>query len=218
MACTMRATYLPWYDEATEGRGLLHTGIAYSYRDAQDDQVQFEAKPEAHLGEYVVNTGAITGVDHYHLLGLEAALVYGPFSAQAEYYSTWVDRPGAEELNFQGMYVYFSYFLTGENRSYKRSTGVFDRVKPYENFFRVRDCDGNVRTGKGAWELAYRYSYLDLTDDNIAGGMASDHTLGVNWYLNPYTRVMFNYVNSGVTRAGTLGHIDVLETRVQIDY
>jgi len=218
MACTMRLTFLPWYDEATEGRGLLHAGIAYSYRDAQDDQVQFRARPEAHLGEYVVNTGAITGVDHYHLLGLETALVYGPFSAQAEYYKTWLDRPGAADLEFQGMYVYFSYFLTGEHRPYKRSTGAFDRVKPYENFFRVRDSDGGVHTGLGAWEVAYRYSYLDLADGNITGGMASDHTVGVNWYLNPYTRLMFNYVNSAVTRGGMLGDIDVYEMRAQIDF
>ncbi len=30
-ALTMCTTFLPWYDEATEGRGLLHTGVAYSY-------------------------------------------------------------------------------------------------------------------------------------------------------------------------------------------
>ena len=32
--CTMRATYLPWYDEASGGRGLLHTGLDYAYRSA----------------------------------------------------------------------------------------------------------------------------------------------------------------------------------------
>ena len=32
MALTMRATWLPWYDECTEGRGLWHLGLGYSYR------------------------------------------------------------------------------------------------------------------------------------------------------------------------------------------
>ena len=31
---TMRATYLPWYDEASGGRGLLHLGVDYAYRSA----------------------------------------------------------------------------------------------------------------------------------------------------------------------------------------
>ena len=57
-----------------------------------------------------------------------------------------------------------SYFLTGENRPYNRKMGVFDRVKPYEDFFRVRTCDGNVATGRGAWEVAYRFSYIDMLD------------------------------------------------------
>ena len=38
----MRATWLPWYDEATEGRGLIHTGVAYSHRDAFDNQFDRE--------------------------------------------------------------------------------------------------------------------------------------------------------------------------------
>jgi phosphate-selective porin OprO/OprP len=41
MAVTMRGTYLPWYDEATDGRGLLHLGVGYSYRDMDDDVVRF---------------------------------------------------------------------------------------------------------------------------------------------------------------------------------
>lgn len=32
-AVTMRTTWLPWYDEATEGRGLFHLGLAYSHRE-----------------------------------------------------------------------------------------------------------------------------------------------------------------------------------------
>ena len=60
------------------------------------------------------------------------------------------------------MYAYVSYFLTGENRPYDRKLGVFDRVRPYEDFFRVRTDDGSIETGWGAWELAYRFSYIDI--------------------------------------------------------
>ena len=50
----------------------------------------------------------------------------------------------------------------------------------------------------GAWEIAYRFSYNDMLDNltNKGAGQATDHTFGLNWYLNPYTRVMWNYVVS----------------------
>ena len=41
---------------------------------------------------------------------------------------------------------------------------MFDRVKPYEDFFHVRTCDGCTATGRGAWEVAYRFSYIDMLD------------------------------------------------------
>jgi phosphate-selective porin OprO/OprP len=104
--------------------------------------------------------------------------------------------------------------------------GCFDRVRPYENFFRVRDESGCVQTGRGAWEVAYRYSYLDLADSLTASGngTCSDHTLALNWYLNPFTRLMLNYVLSDVDRFGANntfrpdGLIHTFQTRVAIDF
>ena len=119
-----------------------------------------------------------------------------------------------------------SYFLTGENRPYNRKMGVFDRVKPYENFFRVRTCDGNAATGRGAWEVAYRFSYIDMLDGLTmkGAGMATDHTFGLNWYLNPFTRVMFNYVHSidtyniAANTRVTGGNLDIFEMRFAMDF
>jgi len=105
---------------------------------------------------------------------------------------------------------------------------VFDRVRPYENFFRVRTCDGDVATGCGAWELAYRFSYIDALDGltTAGAGRAADHTFGVNWYLNPFTRIMFNYVhsqdtyNKSVPPVTTIsgGNIDIFEMRFAMDF
>jgi len=216
---TARCTFLPWYDEATEGRGLFHTGIAYSYRDVDDGSVHFRARPESHLGDYVVDADISTAVGHYQLLGLEAAMVYGPFSVQSEYFHAFVDRDGLADPDFGGFYVYCSYFLTGEHRSYKRSSGAFDRVRPFENFFCVRADDGYVHTGKGAWEVAYRFSHIDLDDADILGGRAADHTIGLNWYLNPYTRIMLNYVHSHAQPGGVAAtDMNIFMVRAQIDF
>jgi phosphate-selective porin OprO/OprP len=35
-----------------------------------------------------------------------------------------------------------------------------------------------------------------LNDENIRGNNLTDFTVGLNWYLNPYTRWKFNYVRA----------------------
>jgi phosphate-selective porin OprO/OprP len=229
----MRLTYLPWYDEASGGRGLLHIGVDYVYRSAPDNIATFAARPECNFGPSVVNMTVgltsnytLTDVNDWQVVDGEAALVYGPLSFQTEVFGATVERLSGVNNNFFGAYAFVSYFLTGENRPYNRKMGVFDRVKPYEDFFRVRDCDGNVSTGRGAWEVAYRFSYIDMLDGlTVPGaGMATDHTFGVNWYLNPFTRVMFNYVHSIDTynvKANdrvTGGNLDIFEMRFAMDF
>ncbi|HOM16625.1 MAG TPA: porin [Thermoguttaceae bacterium] len=222
IAMTARLTFLPWYDEASDGRGLLHTGLAYSYRNIADGNVRFRSRNECSLGPYIVNTGQITLVPEVQMLGLEGAWVYGPLSVQAEYFNVWTPRSGVGTAYLNGAYVYVSYFLTGEHRPYDRKKGAFDRVRPFTNFFRVRAADG-VQTGWGAWELAYRYSCIDLVDldAGVNGGIADDHTLGLNWYLNPYTRLMFNYVLAKSTDRYGIDPITDMSTfqiRAQIDF
>jgi hypothetical protein len=96
--------------------------------------------------------------------------VLGPLSFQAEYYATWVDPTAAgTPFFFHGAYVYGSYFLTGEHRPYSRDQGYFTQVTPFTNFFRVRGSDGNMLQGWGAWEVAARFSTMNLSDKSIQG-------------------------------------------------
>lgn len=219
-ALSARFTWLPWYDEASEGRGLLHLGLSYSFRDFDDPTQRVRQRPETAVGPRVVDTQNISDLANVNLVGPEVAFVYGPFSAQSEWIGAFYNRGGGfGNPTFYGLYAQVSYFLTGENRVFNRSTGVFDRVRPRENFLRVRSEDGGVITGPGAWEIAYRYSYLDLNDAGINGGVAADHTVGLNWYLTPYVRLMFNYVHSHADLAQFQGlPLDIFEMRAQFDF
>jgi len=181
---TGRLTALPWYAEA--GRYLAHLGLAYSFRNPNDDETRWSARPEAHLAPSLVNTGTLAA-DSAQLLGLEAAIVYGAASVQGEYIYAKADTPGADP-DLSGFYVYASYFLTGENRPYKTAEAAFDKVKPIRNF-----AFGET-SGPGAWEVAARYSRLDLNDAAVRGGRLDDFTAGLNWYLNPNVRFSANYV------------------------
>lgn len=158
-------------------------------------------------------------VPDYQLLNTELAFVYGPFSAQSEYFHAVMNEEAGGRLDFNGCYFLASYFLTGEHRPYSRETGAFTRVKPRENFFRVRDWKDCIRTGKGAWQLAYRYSYIDLDDGTVAGGRAGNHTFGANWYLSPHARLMFNYIYCSTERAGIDGgELSALQMRAHVDF
>ena len=99
------------------------------------------------------------------------------------------------DLTYWGTYVQAGFFLTGEQRGYDKSMGRYGRVVPNSNFFMVGDDNGNVRAGSGAWEVVYRYAYLDLNSGGINGGLYSEHTLGLNWYWNPNIKFQLNYIN-----------------------
>jgi phosphate-selective porin OprO/OprP len=211
-----RITGLPWYKD--EGRKLIHTGFSYTYQNAFENAIDFDSTPETHLADDFVDTGSFAA-EYSNRFNPELAIVYGPFSFQGEYSFVDVDlkRSMDSDPDFSGFYGYFSYFLTGENRKYKRENGVFSRVKPNKNFRWGRG------KGKGAIELAARYSELDLSDEGIDGGRLQDLTLGVNWYLNPNTRVMLNYVRTNVDRLVNDirlddDNADLLSMRFQIDF
>ncbi|MFC1480291.1 porin [Candidatus Omnitrophota bacterium] len=203
---TTRFTGLPWYEDG--GEKLVHMGLAYSFRNPEEN-LRYHQRPEAHLAPYFVDTGSFAA-KHAHLLGYETAVVYGPLSLQGEFMQSFVNQAGGglSDTYFQGLYAQTSYFLTGEHRNYSKSNGVFSRVRPNNNFS-IKDQTF------GAWELAARYSYLDLQDNGIYGGTMSDVTVGLNWYLNPNMRIMGNYVHSYLDDTGDA---DIFLTRVQFDF
>jgi phosphate-selective porin OprO/OprP len=106
-----------------------------------------------------------------------------------------VDRADATTATLDGEYIQVGYFLTGEHRPYDRINGAIDRVRPFEDFFFVHSNHGLER-GAGAWELALRFSHIDLNGGTISGGQMNNLTFGVNWFCNPYCKVVFNYIHS----------------------
>jgi phosphate-selective porin OprO/OprP len=201
---TGRVTALPWYEDG--GASLLHLGAAYSFRNP--DSVQYATEPEAHLAPDFVDTTSLA-TDKAGVLGIESALVCGPFSLQGEYMMADVDgKDTASSPTFDGFYIQGSYFLTGEHREYKTSSAAFDRVKPKENYsFK----DG----GTGAWEMAARYSEIDLDEGSVTGGELKDVTVGLNWRLNPNTRIMWNYVRADLDG---VGDSNLFMMRMQVDF
>jgi phosphate-selective porin OprO/OprP len=150
----------------------------------------------------VVDTGNIIG-DHVQSVNGEIMWYRGPFWAQSEACISQVNNAvfpasaaGVPHGNptYWGGYVQAGFFVTGENRGYDKPMGKYARVQPRSNFFLVRGKEGSTLSGPGAWEVLYRYSYLDLNDSGINGGLYSEHTVGVNWYWNSNIKLQVNYV------------------------
>eukprot|EP00456_Euglypha_rotunda_P076113 TRINITY_DN70_c0_g1_i18.p1 TRINITY_DN70_c0_g1~~TRINITY_DN70_c0_g1_i18.p1 ORF type:complete len:559 (-),score=117.12 TRINITY_DN70_c0_g1_i18:131-1807(-) len=259
-----RVTYLPYWDECSNGREYLHLGLGHFFNAPPNRTTIFRTIPELYIGQnaagaigtsgqaapgafngtpFFVNTGAL-GVSTYNVLGTELLFVEGPFSLQAEGMVTFVNQAsgvagtqniaGGSMATLPGFYAQAGYFLTGEHRPYNRKLGQIDRIMPKREFNPwASDCD----SGWGAWEVAGRASYIDLNDKNIRGGQMHDYTAGVNWYLNPYWKIQFNYIYSisDFTYAGTppspttnapaaiatgfLGnHTSIFDLRCQMDF
>lgn len=216
-----RLDWVPWYDAPSGGRYLAAVGTGYNFRNLAGRTRDISARPEVHLqyaGVSVIPPFVTTGdmaVNTINTVQTEAFTVLGPLSFQAEYYGMWVNQVNNPAIFLHGMYVYVSYFLTGENRVYDRNQGIFTAVKPFRDFFRVRTERG-ICTGPGAWEVAARFSTINLSDQNIQGGRLNDFTFGVNWYLNFQARIMFNYVHAFLNRNNIASNADVFSTRAQI--
>jgi phosphate-selective porin OprO/OprP len=112
---------------------------------------------------------------------------------------------------FTGWYVQGSWILTGEPRVYNPVEARFDAPRLNYNF--------NPAAGTwGAFELAARYSDLDLNYREgapgttpaaalgaVRGGEQKIYTVGVNWYLNPSMRLMLDYQRVDIDRLGATG-------------
>ncbi|HHC81098.1 MAG TPA: hypothetical protein ENK46_14550 [Flavobacteriia bacterium] len=208
---TGRMSGLPFDDN--EKKLLLHVGLGYTYKKPNDKkEFKIASRPEAHLsGKKYLNTGIIEDVENVQMANFETALVKGPFSVQAEYLIANINTgTGITSIsyNFSSYYAQTSYFITGEYKRFKSSYSGFNRLKPTHNFV-------GKNKGAGAWEVALRYSNSDLNNKDIFGGEQRDITLGLNWYLNPVTRIMFNHVWEKVKN---FGNATAFQVRFQIDF
>jgi len=180
------------------------------------------------------------------VLGFEYMTVLGAFSVQAEWDLAYADdvtavqvgAPAgavpagfaaipAQTIGFNGGYVQVCYTLTGENRLYDRRLGRIATpcLRPSTPFWFVRDRDGRFCTGLGAIELAARYSYLNLNDDPVRGGVMGNFSVGLNWYLNNNLKIQFQYLNtnrwglSPTSPAGSIeGAVNSLGIRTQLTF
>ncbi len=225
-ALTGRLTCVPLASD--DDSYLLHVGCAASFRGldqettATSGNVRIRSRASLRNGPGPLNPNLadtnFTGrlfADNETLITPEIALVYGPWLWQSEYVAGFINNTeftpnggvttDVGQVFVQGQYVEVLYFLTGEHRHYERTEARFGRVNPHCNLAWNR-C--GVQSW-GAWQIGARYGFLDLNDGAVQGGYIQDLTIGLNWFLNPFSKLQFNYVhekvdNIQVNNAGTV--------------
>ena len=148
----------------------------------------------------LLSTGGIASVAGAQVYSVEAAGTYGPLFVQGEYFWYDVDRQnftGLPTNHFSGGYIQAALALTGETHTYNAGAAAYNGLIPTDPF-------SWSKGGWGAWEIAGRYSIVDLNDrlgfstanGGVNGGKQTIYTAGLNWYVNRNVRFMFNYLHA----------------------
>lgn len=161
-------------------------------------KVRLRDRPELRVdGARLVDTGSI-GAKGLTTIGYELGATYKNLLFTSEYFDIDVDRSGtASNAEFSGWYTQGSWVLTGQRHAWSPASGGYTGIKVDKPF--------NLKTGDlGAWEIAARYSNLDLNfregveglatpAGGIRGGEQEITTLGLNFYPNNVIRFLLDY-------------------------
>jgi phosphate-selective porin OprO and OprP len=193
-----------------EKRQVLHFAVAAERRELDNNATsRVSAHPEFGLtGVTLINTPSLAGVDGFTNFNIEAAYMNGPFLVKAQRITRKNDAPTLGDPEYSGGSIEAAWAITGERQRYSSSAGTFGSIKTRRS------------SRLGAFEVAARYSTLNLSDASVAGGEQSNWTVGANWYVNRNARLMLNYVKAETSPgANTLNeNVDAVMGRLQINY
>lgn len=162
-----RVTGLPFV--SPDESNLLHVGFGLRYSNAKEGLLGV-TEPEFNQSPSFVNTGVFSA-DSSLIYNLEASWRKGPFWILGEYVFNDVSAPDLGNPNFTGYYLSGAWALTGEMHGYNRKSGTFGPLPVARSVY---------QGGWGAWEVAARWSDLDLTDGLVDGGEMQIASLGLS--------------------------------------
>ena len=210
---------------------VFHVCASFTYKSWNPgEKMNWGTREENDLGLKSIETGAFKGTTDTYMVSPELVFTNNSFAIIAEYNYIRLKNSDAAigDMNIHGGHVSLSYMLTGEHYNYSKSTGTLTYIKPNNDF--VRRCEnGMFQSGTGAWQLLYRFSWIDYRQmPLLAGvdgemskiGICYDHTFGLNWQMSQTFRVVFNYIlSNNEYKYGTLnqsGNVSVFTTSVQM--
>ena len=130
-------------------------------------KTRFFSHPESRVtNTRLVDTGLFDNVSQQNIYAIELAGSMDSVMFRAEIFRATWNQSDTKDPVFKGFYTQASWILTGE--TFKYTQGKFLRIRPQNKH--------------GAWEVAVRFSRIDLNDETVTGGEEKNLTLAVNWY------------------------------------
>ncbi len=187
---------------------LWHLGLSSEFRRySAGDSVRLRSRPESDLTSVrLVDTGRIRDLDQSQRYTAEVAWKRNSLQVQAEYMRLQAKRLAGPDLGFAGWYAQAGWFISGESRRYNRRRGRFRRTRPEHSY--------------GAWEVAVRYSTINLNSFDVLGGEETNRSIALNWYATESLRFSLNYIDA-VARRNVIEpdeNLSIVQARFQFSF
>lgn len=170
------------------GQGFVHVGSWYFYESLAKDVTTINNVPRigSNFNDNLrVSASSIADPTKNESYGFELGGVYRSFWLFGEYTERRVAAKNIDRTDREGASISAGWMITGEKPGFSTRSGLWAGT-------RVLNPIGNG--GWGAFEVAARHDVFDFRDAP-RGGYGERATLGVNWYLNDWSRLMLNYVD-----------------------
>ena len=226
-AFDLRACVMPIYEE--DGKKWLNIGATGSFRgnpDRLNDSVPTvmpsNVQPQIRTGSSIqvptlINPGNITTNDGTQLFTVCYNQGYGPWTIGAQYDGQYIANATtmptdadtkitmnapAGNLYFQGASFEILRFLTmGDHRGINKRDPSYLQVTPQHNFSWGK---GSADPGIGAWEVGFRYDFIQMQYNNLANPNAPTDTLDKEGKKEAYESWQKNGMLPGQQRGGNL--------------
>lgn len=204
----------------------LHMAVSSNYAEPdgvpppglEENQARFRTEPEARTRSQWLDTQEIDGATHYSILGCETVLNISRLQLTGEYMNLWLDRAAGfgDSVHFHGGYLQLSFFITDHFQPWNRRMGIIERIEMFHQ-------STEMACWQRAWQLAVRWSYADLSDSDVLGGVGESIAAGLNWYWTPRSRLQMNCIYGNISDRApvdgqTEGDYVTLGTRVMVDF
>jgi len=220
-----RATVAPINNRVGIDSHVLHFGASVRTREVGEDQplLTYQARcNDLHMTNFCVNTGIPTGIggisDGDTFWGLEAAGLWGPFSAQGEYGHLGVDLPSADFIsstspaagqlstaanpfvgipnpNYDAWYVQAAWFFGGRQ--------TYDNEGKWGRPIIPHPFSWGPGGGWGGFEIVGKYDVINMSDGAFNNALNTNTVPAGSFVGGCPTTQLFPGINSTSTTAGS---------------